>query len=996
MPRAKPPSNPPRDVPDAPAQPKPASAAKLADPRQTPAMQQWTRFKKRYPDCVLLFRMGDFYETFDDDAVTVSKALGLTLTQRTAGVPMAGVPFHQLDTYLRRLVAQGYRVAVGEQLQDASLAKGVVPRAVTRVVTPGMVVDDALLESDAASTLGCVIVHETERGDMAFLAVVDLSTGAFRISDMPAASLVDELSRAGVRELLYPEPVVARGVKAGSAKPHIEIERALRALSISGTLRPGWHFRQDESREALLSHYGVKTLAGFGLRDADPVVGPAGAILRYIKETQTLSEEDTQGLENAPGVHLARVTLGHIRPPTRVQGERFCIIDAVTLRSLEIERTMRAGAGVSSGGTGADRSLVGCFLGGTGEKSCSKTPMGRRLLAQWLVTPLREVAAIEARQRVVACLVEDRVLAERLGEELGAIQDVARIAGRLSLGRSSPRDVVGLARSLTHAPALADLLDAPATRGLRDRLVNAAAATEGWARRVVGACVESPPAHLREGGLFVDGFDTELDECRLLERDAGSWLSAYQARLIEEHDLPSLKVGYNRVFGYYIELPQAQARSAPAALTRTQTLKNAERFTTPELREFEQKVTSARSRGLERERVLLAGVCDEALALLESVLDFAEAVAELDALGAFAQKAQRKGWVRPEVVQEAVLDIEQGRHPVLDDVLGTGFVPNDARLGTGKPGDSNASLALLTGPNMAGKSTFIRQTALLALLALTGSFVPAKRATVGVIDRIFTRIGADDALHAGQSTFMVEMIETANILNHATPRSLVVLDEIGRGTSTLDGLSLAWAIAEHLAGTGDAFGPRTLFATHYHELTDLEERLAGRVKNLHVLVREWPPGDPQAQIVFLHRIKPGKTDQSYGVHVARLAGVPTGVIERAREVLGSLAVHHGPMVQAPLGRDEAAGSVGGATPRSGRSAKPRGALKVPSRETMMDHPDDAGQMSLFTRYVSHPVVEELREVKIDSLTPLRAFDLLREIVGRVHADESSSNTPPKD
>lgn len=948
-------------------------------------MQQWSRFKKRYPDCVLLFRMGDFYETFDDDAVTVSKALGLTLTQRTAGVPMAGVPFHQLDTYLRRLVAQGYRVAVGEQLQDASLAKGVVPRAVTRVVTPGMVVDDALLDSDAARTLGCAIVHETDRGDMAFLAVIDLSTGTFRITDMRAASLVDELSRAGVCELLYPEPIVSRGVKAGSAKPHTEIERALRALSIAGTPRPGWHFRQDESREALLSHYGVKTLAGFGLRDADPVVGPAGAILRYIKETQTLSEEDTRGLENAPGVHLARVTLGHIRPPTRVQSERFCVVDAVTLRSLEIERTMRAGAGVSIGGPGSDRSLVGCFLGGTGEKSCCRTPMGRRLLAQWLVTPLREVAAIEARQRVVACLVEDRVLAERLGEELGSIHDVARIAGRLSLGRSSPRDVVGLARSLVHAPAIADLLDAPPTRGLRDRLAKAAGATEGWAKRVVEACVESPPAHLREGGLFVDGFDAELDECRLLERDAGSWLSAYQARLIEEHDLPSLKVGYNRVFGYYIELPQAQARSAPAALTRTQTLKNVERFTTPELREFEQKVTSARSRGLERERVLLAAMCDEALSRLEAVLDYAEAVAELDALGAYAEKAYRKGWVRPEVLPEAVLDIEQGRHPVLDDVLGTSFVPNDALLGGHASGGmTDPTLALITGPNMAGKSTFIRQTALLALLALTGSFVPAKRATVGVIDRIFTRIGADDALHAGQSTFMVEMIETANILNHATPRSLVVLDEIGRGTSTLDGLSLAWAIAEYLAGSGDAPGPRTLFATHYHELTDLEERLKGRVRNLHVLVREWPPGDPHAQIVFLHRIMPGKTDQSYGVHVARLAGVPTGVIERAREVLGSLAVHHGPMVDAEAGtRPE------GSKQEQSSRWRARAVATTPDRE-------EAGQMSLFTRYVSHPVVDELREVKIDSLTPLRAFDLLRAIVGRVHADESSSGSEPKD
>jgi DNA mismatch repair protein MutS len=571
------------------------------------------------------------------------------------------------------------------------------------------------------------------------------------------------------------------------------------------------------------------------------------------------------------------------------------------------------------------------------------------------------------------------------------VQDVARIAGRVALGRATPRDVVGLGRSLSRLDAIAGTIEnAPAFAGDLAALGGVRATLAPVAAMILEQCREDPPAHLREGGLFKDGCDPDLDEARLLQRDASSWLAAYQKELSEAHGLPNLKVGYNRVFGYYIELPAAQARNAPVVFTRKQTLKNAERYTTPQLKEFEDKVTTAEARAIERERVLFERLCERAAACIPAVAGYAKVVSELDVLACFAERAVRRGWARPEMTEGPVLKILGGRHPVLEEVLGDSFVPNDVELGAERwrdveteggrdgeaeeagsqqgPGGGNStaeydgrglsvapSLALITGPNMAGKSTFIRQTALLVLLAHAGSFVPAQEATIGVTDRIFTRVGADDALHAGQSTFMVEMTETASILNNVTGRSLVILDEIGRGTSTLDGLSLAWAIAEHLAGAdGLAYRPRTLFATHYHELTELEERLGGRVQNLHVAVREW--GD---QIIFLHRILPGRTDRSYGVHVAKLAGIPTRVIERAREVLATLTVHqHGLEGTGP--GDVPAASAG-------------------ARATN-------GQLSLFTEYVNHPALDELRELKLDALSPIQAFDALRRLKEQLRSE----------
>jgi len=917
----------------------------MPDPRETPAMQQYYRFKKRHEGCVLLFRIGDFYEMFDDDAVAVSKAIGLTLTQRTAGVPMAGMPYHQLETYLKKLIDKGFRVAVCEQTELAENAKGVIQRDVTRVLTPGTLVDGPLLEDGAAIKLAAICFVGSGEDSDAAIAVVDASTGQFSLVHASGlaggATIIDELMRRSVRELLYPALV------DGTVPPRVK--RCLSALGISGTPRPSWQFRMDEARDSITSHFKVKSLAGFGVQDDDAAVSPAGAILRYLQETQTPGGEDGKS-------PVGKGTLSHLRPPTLdIPGDSM-IVDAVSLRALEIERVIRAAPGSSD--SGLEGSLLGVFLTGTagaGGGVC-RTAMGKRLLREWLCRPARNRETIERRHGAVAALCEDRRLGTELRELLQDQPDVARIAGRVALARATPRDLVALARGLRLGPAVLERIESvPALEKSAAELARVAKELATIGEKIVASCNDDVPTHLREGGLIKDGVDAELDEARSLQKDAGQWLVEYQERLLAEHALPGLKVGYNKIFGYYIELTASQAKQAPAAFTRKQTLKNAERYITPELHEFERKVSTAESRALTRERELFESLCASASAKLADLAVFADAIAEVDVLLGFAEQASRAGWVRPDMSDDNTLVIHDGRHPVLERSLGRDFVPNDVEIGA----EDAPAMALITGPNMAGKSTFIRQVALITLLAHAGSFVPAARATIGLCDRIFTRIGADDALHAGQSTFMVEMTETANILHHATPKSLVILDEIGRGTSTLDGLSLAWAITEYLAGKGC----RTLFATHYHELTDLADRedlgLTGKIRNLHVAVREWPldSGSEQnasageTQIIFLHRILPGKTDQSYGIHVARLAGLPQTVVGRAREVLASLAVHHG------LG--EPAAGVVSPVPASTSSAN--------------------GQLGLFTEYLRHPAVDELKELKLDAMSPMQAFDALRRL-----------------
>ncbi len=898
------------------SQPNPSISPTAGATKLTPAMQQFEHFKKQHPDCVLFFRMGDFYEMFFDDAKLAHQVLGVTLTQRTEGVPMAGVPYHSVEGYLRRMIQAGFRVAICDQVEDPAEAKGVVKRDVTRVITPGTLTDESLLEEGVENPLVAVVLDGPDGEGSCAAAWVELSTGAFRVARFEAGAWSDELARLRPREILYAEEDHGQPPKA--------LTQLARSVGAVATPRPGWQFRPRDAAEALRKQFQVGTLAGFGLEDVNPVIAPAGAIIQYLLETQR------------HGDGAARERLPHLRPPRRYERERYLVIDPISLRSLEVDQTIRGGQ--------VEGSLLGVMRG-------CVTAMGKRLLRHWLCYPLRERAPIEQRQRVVGALVEDQRFADELRRALGGIQDVQRIAGRISVGRASPRDMVALGRSATQAVTLAKLLsDRPAIKPWYDALVEVSLPLAELGQYLTSRCIDDPPAHMREGGLIRDAVDAELDEQRSLRRDSHQWLARYQKQLIEQSNIPSLKVGYNKVFGYYIEVSAAHRDKPPDAWSRKQTLKNAERYITPELKAFENKVLGAENRAIAREQALFAELCGAAAAKVDELNVLAEMAAELDVLGCFARQAVKGRYVRPTIVEHdgqaarSVLDIRGGRHPVLDQMLGDQFVPNDVALGgagngqqAGVGDSASATLALITGPNMAGKSTYIRQTALIVLLAHTGSFVPADRATISLCDRIFTRVGASDELHAGRSTFMVEMTETANICHHATAASLVILDEIGRGTSTLDGLSLAWAIAEFLAQRRC----RTLFATHYHELTQLAEQY-DNVSNLNVTVREW-----QDQIVFLHRIVPGATDRSYGIHVAKLAGLPRKVVERAHELLAQLTVSH------------EGGAVGGVrSQRAGHAHSP--------------------QLDLFTPpSSSHPVLDELRDLDLTGLTPMQAFDLLR-------------------
>jgi len=912
----------------------------------TPAMRQFKGFKADHPGCVLFFRMGDFYEMFFDDAELAHRVLGVTLTQRTAGVPMAGVPYHSVEGYLRRMVQAGYRVAICDQVEDAKDAKGVVKRDVTRVVTPGTLTDESLLADEQVNPCAAVVFHGNSFGDSrASIAWAELSTGAFQLATVHEDEVADELARINPSELLYCETA------DGNVPPRVA------ELPLDGprTGRPGWQFRLAEATDALRKQYRVATLAGFGLQDDDPALAAAGGLLAYLLETQ----------RNEDGI------LAHLRPPQVFARTKHLIVDQASLASLEVEQTLRAGD--------ADGSLLNVLRKGGSGGGCV-TAMGKRRLRDWLCYPLAERDAIEDRQRVVQALVDDSRFADELAEALDGVHDVPRIIARLAVGRALPRDLVALGRSAGRASILENTLaERPSVAPFHQRLTAVVGVLQELADDIQTACKDQDiPAHLREGGLFRDGYDNQLDETRSLQRDSNTWLANYQKDLIDDTGVSSLKVGYNKVFGYYIELSAINSQKIKdddprfALWTRKQTLKNAERFITPQLKAFEGKVLSAEGRSIAREQHLFAELCGACEKQIETLHAFADVAADLDVLLCFGRRAARHRYVKPTLTDEPGLHVVGGRHPVLDELLGDRYVPNDVALGRGKGAaglrgegqdtershsaplplsPSAPSLALITGPNMAGKSTYIRMTALIALLAHTGSFVPAESATVGLCDRLFTRVGAHDELHAGRSTFMVEMTETANICHHATEKSLVILDEIGRGTSTLDGLSLAWAIAEHLADVGC----RCLFATHYHELTTLADPAVGgtraaKIANLNVSVREW-----NDEIVFLHRIIPGATDRSYGIHVAKIAGLPAPVVDRAHQLLGELAVNH-----------------------EGRRPTPSNTPANPGKPRKPE-PAPAIDMPLFAQAPEHPAINELRQLDLNQLTPMQAFDVLRKL-----------------
>jgi DNA mismatch repair protein MutS len=796
----------------------------------TPMMQQYREAKERHPGTLLFFRNGDFYELFEEDAEVGARLLGIQLTRRDKNIPMAGVPHHALDRYLAKLLQSGHRVAICEQMEDPATVKGrPVRREVTRVVTPGTLTEDNLLDPRRSNHLAAV----SPQGAQVGLAWLELSTGQFQAADVPWERLADDLGRLAPAECLLAEGAPSR------------LTERLRegAPNTTLTARPDWNFDPLTARAALFHHFKVSTLTGFGFDDDQPCLAAAGALVLYLQETLKASLD-----------HLHR-----LRP---FRQDRFLLLDEVTRRSLELTRTLRDNAREGSLLAALDRTV---------------TPMGGRLLAEWLVAPLAERGAIERRQDAVAELLEEPALRQQLREALAEVFDLQRLTARASTGRASPRDLAHVAGTLKLLPRVKAKVAARRSELLRD-LESRLELCPDLREALEGALVEDPPLSPKEGGVIREGFQAELDELRGIARGGKDYLAQYEAEQIARTNIPSLKVGYNKVFGYYIEITHTHAAKVPKDYTRKQTLKNAERYITPELKEHEEKVLGAQDRIFQIEYELFQALRDQVAAQARRLLQTAEVLAALDVLAGLAELASSRQYCRPVLADEPVLEVRDGRHPVLDQILPPGtFVPNDVRLGP-----EGGHFWLITGPNMAGKSTFIRQVALIALMAQMGGFVPAAEARIGVADRIFTRVGASDELGRGQSTFMVEMTEAANILNNATARSLVILDEIGRGTSTYDGVSLAWAITEYLH---DQVRCRALFATHYHELARLADQLEG-LRNYNVLVREGPD-----DIVFLHKIAPGSADRSYGIHVARLAGVPRRVLDRATEVLAELESH---------------------------------------------------------------------------------------------------------
>ncbi len=791
----------------------------------TPMMKQYRSVRQGLPPGTLLFfRLGDFYELFFEDAKEAAGILNVALTKRN-GVPMCGVPFHAAEGYIGKLLAAGWRVAICDQKGEVKPGR-LVEREITQVISPGTVIDLNALDAKRGNYLAAINVSEGQVG----LAWLETSTGQFRLSQCAGIEgVVAALARLAPSEVLVPDD------ETDSA--------ALREVPWPRFASDAYSFEYEHAELLLREHFRVHSLDGFGLpRESRIAIGCAGAILHYLKN------------------HLRR-DASHILAIKAECEESFVQMDSATLANLEV---------VQPRGAGKNTSLLHAV-------DRTMTPMGGRRLREWLLRPLRDVAAIRARQDRVAAWIKEEWLLSQTRECLRNIRDIERIVGRLSQGSGTPRDLAALRGSLKELPQLATFLESlGATHPPGERPAFPPIVPMPELEQLLDAALlDEPPAHVRDGGIFREGYNVELDELRSASVDGKSWVAAFQQKEIERTGIKSLKVRYNAVFGYYIEVTKANLAGVPPDYTRKQTTVNAERFITPALKEMEAKILGAEERARVLEQSLYAELRDRVVERLPTILELASAVAELDATAALAESARLHRYVRPVVDESEVIIICDGRHPVLDQAtLEEKFVPNNTTLDR-----ASARLHIITGPNMAGKSTYIRQVALITLLAQTGSFVPATSAHIGVVDRIFTRVGASDDLSRGQSTFMVEMNETANILHNATERSLVVLDEIGRGTSTFDGIAIAWSVAEHLH---DVIGARTLFATHYHELTELE-RLRPAIKNFNVAVREW-----NDQIVFLRRIVEGAADKSYGIHVGRLAGLPRPVIARAREILENL------------------------------------------------------------------------------------------------------------
>lgn len=858
----------------------------VAEPKgkaaETPLMAQYKAIKAQHPDKILFFRMGDFYEMFFDDAERASKLLEITLTSRGDGTPLAGVPVRAAAEYLRQLVASGHRVAICEQVEDPKLAKGIVRREVVETLTPGALLEEGWLAGARNNFL--VALH----GDG--LAAIDLSTGEFVLETLGPGALDEALARLSPREL------VVAAARDGAARPAIRPSDTGDRLL---TERDAWEFDPELARDDLTRRFQLATLDGLGLGVSDgAAIGAAGALLRYLGELQP------SGLP-----HLAR--------PLVRRGDRHLWLDEMTRRNLELVEPLQAGARDATLLETIDRTV---------------TPMGARLLRQWVLSPLRAPAEIETRLDAVERCVRDERGRATLRAALDGVRDLERLAGRAAAGRATPREMAALGASFTRLPGVADALAAVTAAGGGAELATIAAEFDplaDLAADCAAALHDRPPAVLSDGDVIRPGYDAELDELRGLRDGGRQYIAALQQRERDRTGITSLKVGFNKVFGYYLEITNAHAARVPPDYERRQTLAGAERYVTPELKEYEAKVLGAEDRIGQREAELFTALRARVGQAIARIQRTAYALARLDVYAGLAELAVTGRYVRPEVHDGFGLELKACRHPVIERRLAREtFIPNDVTF------TESERVLLVTGPNMAGKSTILRQIGLCVILAQIGAFVPADAARVGVADRLFTRVGASDNLVRGQSTFMVEMSETSAILHNATARSLVLLDEIGRGTSTYDGVAIAWAVTEHLH---DRIGCKTMFATHYHELMQLPEQLQ-HARNLNVAVRE--TGDT---IVFLHRLEYGGTDRSYGIHVAQLAGLPAQVVGRAKAILGLLEGEHR-MVPGPP-----------------------------------PPPADPGQLALFGEALPHPAVEALKSMDLNAMTPLDALNRLAEL-----------------
>ena len=847
----------------------------------TPIRQQYLEIKRDYPNTILFFRLGDFYETFDEDAELTARELDIVLTSRPIGkglrAPLAGIPYHALENYLARLIEKGYHVAICEQVGDQPV-KGIFPRKVVRVVTPGTVTEPGLLPGDSNNYLASVFLERDDVGvaKKAGVAYADITTGEFAVTELPIDALRAELVRLHPAEIIYPDNF--------GDTDNRDWSEGLGHL----TPFPAWRFEPGKCEETLIAHFNASTLDGFGLKGQPLGIRAAGTILQYIQDTQPNSLNLLASLRS-------------------YSLSEFMTLDASTRRNLELDETL-----------GGERkgSLFGVL-------DQTITAMGKRAMHQWVSQPLLSIDKIESRQAGVKYFFERSMLRAELRNAFKPLSDLERLANRIIAGYAQPRDMVALRGTLEKLPEIANLLKADSGPELplpRIELCSNELAT------VQAAIADEPPATLQNTGVMRPGYSQELDSVIEASQHARDWIANLESVERQRTGIKTLKVGYNKVFGYYIEISRGAADKAPDNYIRKQTLVNGERFITPEMKEYETLVLNAEDRIREIEVRLFRELCVTLTKSAGKLLDTAAALAELDVLGSLAEAAVHGGYIQPEVHSGTELEIHEGRHPVVEEYLhGERYVPNDLIFEKGE------IVRVITGPNMSGKSTYLRQAALIVLMAQIGSFVPAESARIGLVDRIFTRIGAQDEIHAGQSTFMVEMIEAANILHHATPRSLLILDEIGRGTSTYDGVSIAWAVIEYIHNH-PLLRAKTLFATHYHELTQLADLLPG-VRNYNVGVTE-----AGGKVVFLHKIIAGGADKSYGIHVAQLAGLPGPVIQRANEIMGELERSSGKAVRI--------------------------------------NPNAAQQAALFPE--TSPLLDELQAVDVNSLSPIEALNTLFE------------------